>query len=176
MPLPKRYWKIGISRPLRLLLLGDDLVDLGERADKRLLADHVLAGAQRRDDQRVVHHRRGADVDDVEVGHREHVVEARLAARDAELVGERVQPLGVEVADRDDLELVGVGQVALDDVRAADAGADDRDVELLAHCCHTVPRSAIGCAVSASSIALKQRACGIAVSVRLSTSAMSWRP
>ena len=33
--------------------------------------------------------------------------------------------------------------------------------------------NAIACAVSASSMALKQRACGIAVSVRLSTSKMS---
>ena len=46
-PSPKRYWKIGIRRlPGLAARPRSRLVDLGERADQRLLADHVLAGAR----------------------------------------------------------------------------------------------------------------------------------
>ncbi len=135
------------------------LVDLGQRADQRLLADHVFARLQRRDDHRVMHHRRRADVDDVEIVHLQQFVEARGSPFHVELVGEPVHPHRIEVADRQHLELVGIGHVALDDMAAADPAADHRDREdwklaSFAHCAHTVPRSAICCATSASSIAL----------------------
>ena len=84
----------------------------------------------------------------------EEIVEFGGPPRDAELVGEGGHLARVEVADGDDFELVGIGEVALGDVRAADAGADDGDCVDSCHCAHTVPRSAICCAVSASSIAL----------------------
>ena len=161
---------------LALLFERDDFVDLLERADERLLADHVFAGGERGLKHRVVHHRRRADVDDVEVIHRQQVVEICGAPFDVELVRKLGHALRIEVADREDLELVGVGGVALDDVRAADTAADDGNCLDVCHCSHAVPRSASICARIASSMAFKQRACGIAVSVRLSTSAISWGP
>ena len=98
--------------------------------------------------------RRGADIDDVEIVHRQQIVEVLDPPLDAELVGKAVAAAGVKIADPQHPELVGIGHIALDDVAAADAAADDGDCLERAHCCHTVPRSAICCAVSASSIAL----------------------
>src|SRR5690606_10072952 len=75
-----------------------------------------------------------------------------------------------------DLELVRIGQITLDNMAAADADTDNGDIENLAHCAHSVPRSAICWAVSASFMALKHRSCGMAVSVRLRTSSRNCRP
>src|SRR5690606_12561685 len=104
------------------------------------------------------------------------VVEARGASLELELVGKPVPPPRIEVAGREHPELVRIGQVALEDVRAADAAAHHRHRIDSAHDAHSVPRSASSWAPRASAMALKQRSCGIAVSVRFSTSAMSWRP
>src|SRR5690606_28210542 len=119
--------------------------------------------------------RRGADVDEVEVVHGEQIVEIGHPTRHVELVRQRRQPFLVEVAEGDDAELVRVRQVALDDMAAADAAADHCDSLDVTHCSHTVPRSASCCALSASSIALKQCSWVIAVSVRFSTSAIRCR-
>ena len=136
----------------------------------------MLAGLEPGDQHRIVHHWRGADIDDVEIVHCQQVVEILDPPLDAELVGQGVAPHRVEIADGDHLEAILVGLVALDDMALADAAAHYGDCVNSAHCCQTVPTSAIFCAVSASSIALKARTCGIAVSVRLRMSAISCRP
>src|SRR5690606_27176070 len=136
------------------LLLFHHGVDLSKGADQRLFADDVLAGLERSHHHGEVEARRRADVDDVDVVHGEDVVELLDAPLAGELVADLGQALNAEVADGLDLEASGIGQVALDDVRAADAAADNGDVEDTAHCSHSVPRSASCCAVSAIFMAL----------------------
>src|SRR5690606_26378682 len=80
------------------------------------------------------------------------------------------------VAQHFDGEFVFVGQVAFHYVAAADADADNGNIEHAAHWAHSVPTSAWACAVSASLMALKQRSRGMAVSVRSRTSARNCRP
>src|SRR6185437_155246 len=75
----------------------------------------------------------------------------------------------IHITDRDDLVECRVGEICVD-MRGANSGADHCDAESSAHC--RFPNSvAIACAFRASSITLKQCACGIARSVRSSTSA-----
>ena len=76
------------------------------------------------------------------------------AALDAEFIRELCHLVDVEIADGDNAELVGIVEVALGDVRATDASANNGDYLDVAHCSHGVPRSASRCAVSAISIAL----------------------
>src|SRR3569623_593590 len=71
---------------------------------------------------------RCADVDDVDGVHGEQVIEVAYAALDLELVGEGVELFLVDVADRQEAEAIRVGQVAIDDVGAANAAADDGNV------------------------------------------------
>ena len=123
-----------------------------------------------------MHHGRGADVDDVEIVHREQVVETGGLARHVEFGGQGVEAFRVEVADSQQGELVRIGHDAFEDVRAADAAANHGDGFGRAHDRHSELRSAMSCAVRASSIALKQCAWVIAVSVRWRTSAINWRP
>ncbi len=105
-----------------------------------------------------------------------------------EFVADCRDPLLVEVAQRAHLKLRGQACIALFDMTAADTASDHRDGPAFGHVdflfkslierrsSYLPSFSAIAWAVSASSMALKQRACGMAVSVRLRTSAMSWRP
>src|SRR6185312_17387076 len=114
---------------------------------------------------------------DIDVSHGQHIVEIGDAMLDAEFIGNRDHALDIEVAEHGHLVLAGIGHIALDDMAAADAGADHRDVENpAAHRAHSVPFSASCWAVSAIFMALKARSCGMAVSVRLATSARNWRP
>jgi hypothetical protein len=156
----------------------DHLVDLRQRADQRLFADHVPASLQRRHDLPVMHHRRRADIDDVDIVHAQQFVKRGEPPLDAELVPDGLKPVRVEVADRHHSELVGIGYIAFKDMAAPDAATDDSDViDLLAHrAFQSEMASAICCAASASSIALKQWAWLIAVSVRSRMSASNCRP
>jgi hypothetical protein len=114
----------------------------------------MLTGLERRRHHGQMRAGRRADIDDVDVVHGQQIVEIDNAALDAEFVADLVEPFLVQIAERQNLELVGIGQIALDDMRAADAAANDGDVEDAAHCCHSVPFSAMACAVSAIFIAL----------------------
>src|SRR5581483_6889467 len=105
----------------------------------------------------------------VEIRHAADLVERDRPPRHAELVADRGEPRRVEIAEREHSEFRRELGIALRDMRLADAEPDHRDVEDAAH-----RPSAIACALSASSAAPKQRACGIAVSVRFRMSAMSW--
>ena len=142
MPLPKRYWKTGISRPLAFFSSAitsstsasdpqsgfSQITCLPARSAAMIIGWCSIGGVQ---------------MSTTSMSPIASTL-SKLASRprDAELVGERVHLLGVDVAEDRDLELLGVRQVALGDVRLADAGADHRDVELFCHCCHTVPRFA----------------------------------
>ncbi len=173
MPLPKRYWNTGISLPLAVFSAAIDLVDLRRAsrpaASRRPRACRPVRAAD--------HHaesarRRRADVDDVDVVHGEQVVETGDAAFDAELVGQRVgMRSGLRSQSASTLNLSGLGTIALDDVAAADAAADRRRrCRCLLIAATPFPASASSARSAPVSIALKQRSCVIAVSVRLSTS------
>ena len=71
------------------------------------------------------------------------LAEGGVLAKRLSEVNTRLKPLESLLEQRDRLQKL-----------SADAGADNRDGINLAHCAHTVPRSAICCAVNASSIAL----------------------
>lgn len=114
----------------------------------------MLAGGERLGDHGEMHARRGADVDHVNIVHGEQVVEIGDPTFDAEFITDLGEALRVEVAERQNLELVRVGQIALDDVRTADAATDDGDVKNAAHFTHSVPCSALAWAVSAIFMAL----------------------
>jgi hypothetical protein len=158
----------------RLPLGRDHAVDLGERAGERLLADDLLAGLERRQHLLAMQPRRRAEIDDIDVRHAEEFIKRGGAPRDRESIGEPHPPRFVDIADRDHAKLVGVLPIPLGDVAAADAAANDADGEDPAIPHHR--SSAKACAFKASSIALKHRACGIAVSVRCRMSARSCRP
>src|SRR5579863_6879829 len=77
---------------------------------------------------------------------------------------------GIQIADHRYLVQRGIRTVGFD-MGGTDAGADNRDTKLSAH--RRLPSCvAIASAFSASSMTLKQCACGIARSVRSSTSAI----
>jgi hypothetical protein len=74
-PVAKSVLKDRHHSPCRLFLGRDQPVDLGERAGQRLLADDLLTGCQSRQGLRAMQHRRGADVDDVDIAHAQEFVE-----------------------------------------------------------------------------------------------------
>src|SRR5690606_32687526 len=103
------------------------------RAYERLFADHVLAGRKRGHDLPVVDRGWCADIYDVNVVHGEDFIEGRAPALDIELAGERRKPLGIHIAERDHAVPVAVGQIALEDVGAADPASHDGDRQTLRH-------------------------------------------
>jgi hypothetical protein len=108
--------------------LGHDYpVNLGERADQRLLADDFLAGRECRQDLLEVKRCRRADVDNVDVVHAQQLVEGPSAPRNGEFVGDGREPACVDVADRLHPKLVGMFAVSPGDVVAADPAADHAD-------------------------------------------------
>jgi hypothetical protein len=149
---------------------GSKLVDLCERADQRLLADHVLAGCESALRDLVVQKRRQADVDDVDVGALENLVQIGADRAAGRRGGQLARAFRVEIADQGDLEQLGVYPEAIV-VGGPDPGADDRDPIAARHGADQARRSARACASSASSHTLKQCACAIALSVRSNTSA-----
>ena len=118
--------------------------------------------------------------DDVEVEGQQRV-EIGDDRRDAVLAGDLLRLLRVDVAER--LDRIEVGQLLVGlDVADADAGADDADLEAAGHAAPpgraACRRCAVACACafSAISMAWKQCFCGMAVSVRSSTSSRSCSP
>ena len=111
--------------------LGGDrgeLVDLGDRPDERLLAEHVLAGPEHRLDLRPVEVRRGAQVDDVDLVVGQHLVEVGDGLHAAQPPGDLRGQVAVEVADgADPVEVAHVLQ--REHVGPTDAEADDRDAD-----------------------------------------------
>ncbi len=75
----------------------------------------------------------GCDIDDIDVGHRQHLVERGGAAGYGEFVADCCEPLLVEVAQRAHLELRGQAGIALFDMAAADAASDHRDGPAFGH-------------------------------------------
>ena len=57
------------------MLRFDHPVDIGKRARQRLLADDLLSGGECRQCLLHVQAGRRADIDDIEVGHAQHLVE-----------------------------------------------------------------------------------------------------
>ena len=111
---------------------AEQLVDLPQRADKRLLTDGVFARVERLLDLIEVQVRWRADVDDVHVVHAAHLGEVGDDAGDAVLFGRVVGALAVDVAQGRNVEFVGDSGVAAQ-VRAADAQADDRHAQPFRH-------------------------------------------
>jgi len=68
--------------------------------------------------------RRGADVDDVEVGHRQQLAEAYRGTGNAELLARAMQPFGIDVTQREHAKLIRQGVVTLGYRAAPDASAD----------------------------------------------------
>ena len=142
-------------------------VRVGERTGDRLLADDVLAGRQRIERHRHVHHRRQADVDDLDIRIGQHGFDAGIDRGNGSGRLFAGQPR-VQVADMGHRETVAERQIAVE-MLGADAGTQDGDPPAHARC---PSRVAMACACSASSITLKQCSCPIAVSVRSRTSRM----
>ena len=130
-------------------------------------------GRQRLLDQHAVGMGRCADIDQVEFLAGQQVAEARGTPGDAEFRCGCLGLVFVEVTDRLDLEPVRHLGIRLQ-MAFADAQPDHGDAQLficwmLGH--HRTPtRTAIAWAFKASSVARKQCACDIAVSVRFRTS------
>jgi hypothetical protein len=105
---------------------GGDAVGLGDRGRQRLLTGDVLAGRKRRHDLVGVHPGGREELDGVDRGIIQHLFEIRVhARRDAPLAGAPLGPLGLRVAQRDDVTpwvLQIAGRVELRDVPAADDG------------------------------------------------------
>src|SRR5690606_24435820 len=113
-----------------------------------------LAGLQRRHDHGIVHTGRGADIDHVDVVHGEQIVIISDAAFDAKFIADLLEAFRIQVAKRQNLELVVIVHIAFDDMRAADAAADEGAVEYPAHFPLSLPSSALAWAVSAIFMAL----------------------
>ena len=167
---------------LRGLFGRDHRVDIFQRTDERLLADDVLAGLQGRHDLLEVQARRRADVDDVDRGIGEHLVERGGASGNAVGVADLGKAGFVQVADEGDVEQLLLLRIGLLDMGLADSEPDDGDVLHGHGAVLSVPgrwgrpSRPWPAPSSASSMDLKVRAWVIAVSVRFRTSAMSWRP
>ncbi len=179
MPLEKRYWKIGQTRFVdfrsRSASVSASASDAANGFSTTTLKPASSALPRLREMQR----RGRADVDDVEV-ETQKLFEVAEDLRHAVLVGELLRPRLVEIAERLDTVAVAEALVALD-VARADPGADDTDFERLRHAarsCGRLPPIRVACASarSASSIAMKQWLCFIAVSVRFNTSSRSCSP
>ena len=105
-----------------------ELVDLGHRADERLLAEDVLAGPQHGLDLRPVQVRRRAQVDDVDLVVGQHLVEVGHRLDAAQPAGHLRGQVGVEVADGGDPEEVA-HVLEREHVGPTDAEPHDRDAD-----------------------------------------------
>ncbi len=152
---------------------GGDPVDLGERAGERLLADHVLAPLESGTHGRRVERGRQADVDQVDIVAGQYLAERGGDLGPGRTGGEGAGAGEVLVADHPHLPEVLEEEQRVE-MLGADPGTDDGDPPPAAH---GVPScaSASAWARSASSVAAKACACGMARSLRSSTSSISRR-
>ena len=102
-----------------------ELGRLRHRGGQRLLDEDVLPGPERRHADRVVRRDRRCDEDRFDVVRREQIVELVRRAHAGIATPDQRQPLGVEVADRDELGAVELCEVP-DEVRAPVAQPHDR--------------------------------------------------
>jgi hypothetical protein len=72
---------------------------------------------------------RRADIDHIDVVHGEERGKIRSAARHCELVADLGEARGIDIAQRQHPEFVGVTGIALGQMAAADAAADHGNVE-----------------------------------------------
>ena len=86
-----------------LLALGDRAFRIGDAGRHRFVAEHVFAGARRRDDLFGVHRVRRMNRDDRHVRVAEHVFVARVGVLCAELARERVRTALVAARHGDEL-------------------------------------------------------------------------
>ena len=90
-----------------------------------LFADHMLSGLQGRQRLVKMQPRWGADIDDIDIGHRQQVGKTIGLVRHIEFCRHRRPAPGVEIAHRDHLEFVRVAGIALENMRPPEAEADD---------------------------------------------------
>jgi hypothetical protein len=105
---------------------------------RRLLAQHVLAGPERRERLRQVERRRRGHHHEVELGQGEQRVEVGEPVRHGELLRECLRAILVAAQQPDDLD-AGGGLEAGDLGRAGEARADDPDAD--GALAHGTPRS-----------------------------------
>ena len=121
-PVAEAFLEDRHHAPPRLPLGRGQRVDLGQRADQRLLTKGVLAGREHPVDLLEMQVRRRANIDDVQLVHAAQLADIGGNAPDSVLLGQLAGAAEVDVANGAQLVLLGQPAVGLD-VRPADATA-----------------------------------------------------
>ncbi len=104
----------------------DHAVDIRQRSGHGLLAENLLVCRQCSQGLRNMQRGRGADVDDVDVVHAQHVIKGPRAAPNGEFIGDWGKSPFVDIAQSHHPKLVRVPSVSLN-MSTADAATDDGD-------------------------------------------------
>ena len=132
---------VGAHDHARVAAGGDHAPGVGHGERQRLLAQHVLAGSGRSQGLRAVQLVRGADVDGLDAGRRQQLVEARAAPRNAVLGSEACPALGIRA--HHGVHLAAGSTDGAQHVLAGDgAGADQAPAYWLCHALRPCPHEA----------------------------------